>query len=216
MALADSLARAQPRLRRAVGPKRTDPLISIIEVWRMPGAGPTTPAVGGVGVDRFRMGVEDGADPSRPDQRRAKSAEYPARISRAGVGKEGEAGYQPVSINAFALVFNWDDDPDIRGGDRLLEKRLEWAPATGFSVDDIVQPTVSNGKFFICKTPGVTGSVEPIWSYPIYPAKTSNNIVDGTVVWAFGGKLRSFEVIDPGAGTTYKIVRVVRCEEIIS
>lgn len=197
-----------------VAPEAGDELVSMIEVWRMPGGGATPPA-GGSGIDRYGLPVEAGSDPLRPDQKRIKVAEYPARVGRAGAGKEADAGLQPVSINAYTITFSWGDSPDIRGGDVLLEKvDKTWQASTMVALGDVVQPVSSDGYSYICTQAGVTGATAPAWVHPVYPSRTSAEIADGTAKWRYHERLRAFAVVDPGSETTYKIVRMVRAEKV--
>lgn len=216
-------------IQSQVAPTRSDDLVSLIEVWRMPGEPVGTEVPGGAGVDVYGFPTGDVGstpDPDRPDQEREKVGELPARIVRSGSGKEAEAGAQPVSVAPWTLIFNWADfdanGSDIRGGDKLLEARAEyvdgltqrtvWQASTAYAVGAIVQPTASNGRYYRVKatTTGISGAVEPLW--PKTPQGAT--VVDGGITWEYVDTLRTFEVVDPGNAATFKILRAVGCEEI--
>lgn len=199
-------------LRDEIAPQGDE---SLVEVWRMQAA--NVPLSGGQGVDEFGMSLEEG---TRADQQRVKVAEYPCRISRAGVGNEREFGEQMTNVVPWTVTFNWDDNPDIRGGDKLIEpvseivdgvrERVVWTANTVVTVGTLVQPTASNGRYYRCKVAGTTGSTQPTW--PKTPKLKT--VVDGSVTWEFVDYLRTLEVKDPGGETTYNVMRLVRCEEI--
>jgi hypothetical protein len=201
----------QDQIAPAVG----DEMSSVLEFWDFvtPELGETIPD-GGVGIGNVGMPVEEGSDPARPDQKRDKLAEYPAQIVGGWQGTEEEFGAQVVSASRYTIFFNAADDPQIGGGARLLVKRDEWAATTAYSVGDVVQPTTSNGRFYVCKTAGTSDAVEPEFEAPVYPDVTVDDLDDDTVVWEYGGYLRSFEVKLPGGKVTYEVLRRVLCEEI--
>lgn len=206
-------------IQSAVAPALSDEEVSLIEVWRVPY---TTPAqqAGGGGLDAYGQPIGDAPDPTLPNQQRAKIAQYPARISRAGIGGENGFPMQPVTVAPFTLTFNWADNPDIAGGDKLIvakakygaaQTRIAWSASTLAVVGALMQPVTSNGRYYRAKIAGTTDTTEPDW--PREPVGAT--VVDGTVTWEYVGKLRTFEVVDPGGATTYKITRLVRCEELI-
>lgn len=198
------------RLQRRVAPQIEDELVAIGEVWRMPGS-QGAPVAGGAGVDKYGTRVSEGTAPSRPDQKRAFHASYPVRINRNGSGGEREFGAQMVSVAPWSLIFNWADNPDVRSGDRILIARAAWTPSTPLLVGAIVQPTASNGRYYVVTIAGTTGATEPTW--PLNPKGAT--VASGTATLKYADYLRSFEVKDAGGETTFKIVRIVGCEEII-
>jgi hypothetical protein len=206
--MADLLSQDEiDEIRDAIAPSTGDELVSVMEVWRMPEV--ATPPSGGAGVNSSGFAVEESTDVTRPDLTRVKVAEYPARISRAGTGKEDEFGGQVVSLNQYSLFFNWGDAPDIEGGDRLLEKRAVWQASHAYALGDVVQPTVSNGRCYVATDDGTSAGTEAAW-----PLNKGDVVTDGGVEWTCTGSLKTYEVVDSGTDTTYKITRNVRAEVV--
>ncbi|TVX97970.1 hypothetical protein [Cohnella terricola] len=56
--------------------------------------------------------------------------------------------------------------------------RTNWLPSTVYHIDDIVMPSVPNGRFYVCTVPGTSGTLEPAW-------ETTDGIVtsDHHAVW---------------------------------
>lgn len=218
MALPDSLLRAQKRLRRSVAPHANDAQVDMAEVWRMPDTD-VGGVAGGGGTDDYGFPVSGTGDAARPDQQRVNVATYPCRIVKNS-GRELEFGTQTTPVGDWLLLFNWDDDPDIRGGDRLLialteridgeRRRVVWQPKKVYLTGDVVQPTVSNGRFYRATATTRTGETEPAWPR----ATVGDTVTDGGIIWTYGGALRTFEVSDPGGETTFAVSRLVGCKEI--
>jgi hypothetical protein len=60
----------------------------------------------------------------------------------------------------------------------------DWEAATAYVLGDCVQPTVNNGKRYICTTAGTShAATEPTW--PLIGIGTT--VTDGTAVWALAG-----------------------------
>ncbi|CAH0122564.1 hypothetical protein PAE9249_05136 [Paenibacillus sp. CECT 9249] len=53
-----------------------------------------------------------------------------------------------------------------------------WQRSKRYVKNDIVFPTVDNGRFYVCITEGEAGGTEPDWPLP-----TGTSVYDGTVVW---------------------------------
>lgn len=206
-------------IRASVAPELGDELVSLVEVWRKPAAVEGV-VPGGGGVDKYGYPVDEGTAPSRPDQRYAPIAEYPARITRAGTGNEQEFGGQYVAVAPWTLAFNWADNPDIAAADKLIvarseavdgeQERLVWTAGEVIVIGDIRQPVTSNGRYYRATVAGTTHTSEPAW--PLTPIGAT--VVDGGVTWTYVDKLRTFEVKDAGGEGTFKIVRLVRCDEV--
>ena len=82
-----------------------------------------------------------------------------------------QAGYSAVLEPTFPVV-NGSEVQDTRGA-------TTWTPNKAYKQQDIVFPTVDNGRFYVCTVAGDSGMFEPVWA-------TSNGITtnDGTVVWS--------------------------------
>lgn len=60
----------------------------------------------------------------------------------------------------------------------------DWATATAYSLDDLVEPTTPNGYVYKCTTAGTShASTEPTWP----TSGIGTTVSDGTVVWTFMG-----------------------------
>lgn len=57
----------------------------------------------------------------------------------------------------------------------------EWVASTAYSIGDIVQPTVSNGRRYKCTTAGTSDASEPAWP----TGSIGDQVVDGSCVWEF-------------------------------
>jgi len=62
-----------------------------------------------------------------------------------------------------------------------------WAATIAHISNDEVQPTVTNGYFYIAITAGTTDVSEPIW-----PLTEGDTVVDGTVIWQNAGPAQTY------------------------
>jgi len=53
-----------------------------------------------------------------------------------------------------------------------------WMASTAYILDDHVEPTTGNGKFYTCTTAGTSGATEPTW-----PTTEGDTVTDGTTEW---------------------------------
>jgi hypothetical protein len=69
-----------------------------------------------------------------------------------------------------------DPDEMIYYGFRLApeEHYLNFA----YYLEDVIKPTTSNGFYYICIKPGISGTVEPAWNTVI-----NGKTIDGSVTW---------------------------------
>lgn len=199
-------------IQRQVAPADGDAMSEMFEVWRKPRlAIGSTPIPGGIGVGgKFGSVVEEGADVSRPDQKRTQVAEYPGQLVMGWQGDENEFAGQMVNVSRYTVFFNAADNPDIAGGDKLDLKRTVWTKFDLIAVGDERQPSESNGRYYRCTVAGTTGATEPTWPETM-PGQT---VSDGSVTWQYAGFLRTFEVKVPGGAVTYEVLRRVMVEEI--
>lgn len=70
------------------------------------------------------------------------------------------------------------DPIDMPTFDTALSRILAWVATTGYSIGDVVQPTTSNGLYYVATTNGTTGGSEPT-----FPLVEEQSVVDGTVTW---------------------------------
>jgi C1A family cysteine protease len=55
-----------------------------------------------------------------------------------------------------------------------------WTASTGYAVNDLVRP--ANDLFYICISPGITGTIEPTWPIPTL-ANPFPTVTDGSITW---------------------------------
>jgi len=68
-----------------------------------------------------------------------------------------------------------------------------WVASTAYQLGDIVRPTTSNGRIYLCVTAGTSGGVEPTWT-----TGRGDRITDNTVVWQEVGRgYLKFDADDP-------------------
>lgn len=208
--MADVLSQADiEAIQDSIAPATGDELVSTIEVWRKHHYKDGT-IPGGGGVDAYGMPLNEGSVETKPDDRFEKIAEYPARITGGGKGSEPTIGDQTVPVSPWTITINWALNPDIAADDKLLVGRTPWVASTTYSAGDVVQPTESNERYYTCITAGESGATAPEW----WREPIGVTVLDGDVVWEYTDKLRTFEVKDPGGETSYKVVRLVKCEEV--
>lgn len=90
----------------------------------------------------------------------------------------------PVSMQAIA------DPPFDTMGRRietairkLLLARLPlWAAEVDVEPDQVVEPTIANGRRYGCVSEGATGAAEPVW-----PLNAGDTVVDGSATWQCQG-----------------------------
>lgn len=68
--------------------------------------------------------------------------------------------------------FYWKNSEEVKNTDRL------WQASTAYEVNDIVVPTTSNGRSYVCTILGTTGASEPTWS-----TTEGGTVVDGGATW---------------------------------
>ncbi|MEK3788044.1 hypothetical protein [Paenibacillus sp. FSL K6-1230] len=82
-----------------------------------------------------------------------------------------QAGYSGVTEPIFPV------STGIQFGD--TRGAVTWQATTQYKVDDIVLPTIDNGRFYVCLQAGESGDVEPTWSLV-----TGQTTYDKNASWA--------------------------------
>lgn len=80
-----------------------------------------------------------------------------------------QAGYSGL-IEPILPVSSGGEVQDTRGANT-------WNPNHVYDVDDIVFPTIDNGRFYVCIQSGESGDVEPTWSLVDGASTYDNNAV---------------------------------------
>jgi len=82
-----------------------------------------------------------------------------------------QAGYSAVLEPSFP----------VSGGAEIQDTRgaTTWIPNKSYNFQDVVFPTVDNGRFYVCTVAGDSGIFEPVWA-----ASDGLTTTDGTVVWS--------------------------------
>lgn len=86
-----------------------------------------------------------------------------------------EPDYSKAVVNVTSGTFVAGDVFDV--GASYVSSYTDWTATTALALNDLIEPTVSNGRYYKVTTAGTTDSTEPTW-----PTTTGGTVTDGTAV----------------------------------